>query len=65
MVNVLKEILKWSMDRPLWQRDALRRLVTKGALDTNDLSELSQLCKSRHGLDSKNHMRSARRFAPA
>ena len=53
MVNVLKEILDWSMDRPLWQRDALRRLVTKGELDTNDLSELSQLCKSRHGLDSQ------------
>lgn len=24
---VLKEILYWSLDRPAWQRDALRRLV--------------------------------------
>ena len=29
VINVLNEILKWSLERPPWQRDALRRLVTK------------------------------------
>ena len=41
MVNVLREILQWSLERPPWQRDALRRLVTAGALDNQDIIELS------------------------
>ena len=54
-VNVLNEILRWSLslDRPPWQRDALRRLVTKGELDETDIGELSNLCKSRHGLGDR------------
>ena len=32
-VNVFEEILEWSIERPSWQRDALRRLVAKGDLD--------------------------------
>ena len=52
-VNVLKEILKWSSDRPFWQRDALRRLVTTGKLDETDIQELSNLCKSMHGLGDR------------
>ena len=52
-VNVLTELLDWSLDRPPWQRDALRRLVTRGRLDATDLQELSDLCKSRHGLGAK------------
>ena len=52
-VNVLNEILKWSLDRPPWQRDALRRLVTKAELDETDIGELSNLCKSRHGLGDR------------
>ena len=50
MINVLREIVQWSVDRPLWQRDALRRLVTNGPLHSEDIAELSQLCKSGHGL---------------
>ncbi len=49
-VNVLNEILNWSQSRPPWQRDALRRLVLKGDLDEDDIRELANLCKSRHGL---------------
>jgi energy-coupling factor transporter ATP-binding protein EcfA2 len=49
-MDVLQEILKWSGDKPIWQQDALRRLLVKGALDDNDYSELLTLCKSRHGL---------------
>ena len=52
-VNVLKEILKWSSGRPFWQRDALRRLVTTGKLDETDIQELSNLCKSMHGLGDR------------
>ena len=52
-VNVLNELLDWSLDRPPWQRDALRRLVTNGQLNAEDLRELADLCKSRHGLCSK------------
>ena len=49
-IDVLNEILQWSLDRPPWQRDALRRLITKGEFDESDIRQLSQLCKSRHGL---------------
>ena len=49
-INVLGEILSWSLSRPPWQRDALRRLVTRGDLDDTDINELSNLCKFRHGL---------------
>ena len=52
-VNVLKEILEWSLDRPPWQRDALRRLVTKGELDESEIRELAILCKSPHGLGDR------------
>ena len=51
--DVLTEILQWSESRPGWQRDALRRLLTKGDLDENDIKELSNLCKSRHGLGDR------------
>ena len=49
-INILNEILKWSLNRPSWQRDALRRLITKGELEDLDINELSSHCKSQHGL---------------
>ncbi len=49
-MTVLEEILQWSQDRPAWQRDALRRLVLKGELSDDDVRELTDLCKSAHGL---------------
>lgn len=52
-VDVLKEILKWSSERPPWQRDALRRLVNQGELNDSDISQLMEYCKARHGLASK------------
>jgi hypothetical protein len=33
MATVLDEILAWAKTRPLWQQDALRRLVTSGHVD--------------------------------
>ena len=47
---VLDEILKWSLARPAWQRDALRRLVEKGNLDEGDINSLAEICKATHGL---------------
>ncbi len=49
-VTVLEEILEWSQDRPVWQRDALRRLVLKGELSDDDIRALTDICKSAHGL---------------
>ena len=49
-MNVHEEVLRWSVDRPTWQRDALRRLVQTGDLDEGDLLDLVQLCKTPHGL---------------
>lgn len=50
-LNVLREILSWSLDRPNWQRDCLRRLVLRGGLEKSDIQELASICKSRVGLD--------------
>ena len=52
-VNVLKEIFEWSKERPIWQRDALRRMVTKGELNDQDLREITDICKSQHGLGER------------
>lgn len=47
--SALQIILDWSLNRPLWQRDALRRIVATGALQEHDVSELVALCKKEHG----------------
>lgn len=52
-MNVLQEILSWSVDRPAWQRDALRRLVVNGELSEQDIRELAEICKGEHGLAEK------------
>ncbi len=49
-MTVLEELLKWSQDRPAWQRDALRRLVLNGDLSDDDIRALTDICKSAHGL---------------
>lgn len=43
-MSVYDDILEWSLTLPAWQRDALRRLVTREELDPNDLDELTTLC---------------------
>lgn len=50
--EVLTEILKWSTTQPGWQRDALRRLFTVGAIDFPGLDDLLDLCKGAHGLST-------------
>ena len=51
-LNIHQEILDWSIDQPLWQRDALRRLVTQGDVNDDDIADLASLCKSQHGLET-------------
>lgn len=50
VIDVLAEILEWSMERPVWQRDSLRRLLVAGAISATDIQELTELCKSAYGL---------------
>lgn len=47
--TVPKRILAWSESRPLWQRDALRRIVLNGYPDEEAFEELLALCKKEHG----------------
>lgn len=49
-MSVLQQILEWSTSRPMWQRDALRRLVANGDLSSTDISSLTEICKATHGL---------------
>ena len=49
-MTLLQQILEWSQDRPLWQRDALRRLVLNGELSDDDARTLTEICKTVHGL---------------
>jgi hypothetical protein len=47
--SVLEIILDWSLARPAWQRDALRRIVGRGNLSDGDIAELVLLCKKEKG----------------
>jgi len=49
-MSAAEEILEWSSNRPLWQRDALRRLVSRGELNDSDLAEFVLIAKEQHGL---------------
>ncbi|MEQ1901594.1 MAG: AAA family ATPase [Devosia sp.] len=46
--SALADIVIWAANRPVWQKDALRRLVTGDELDVRAITELAELC-----LDSK------------
>lgn len=48
--ELLREIVRWSADRPAWQRDALRRLVPAGTIEPAELEELLAICKAARGL---------------
>lgn len=49
--TVLETILDWSADRPLWQRDALRRIVIGETLDEAAVTNILALCKKEHGAE--------------
>jgi len=46
-------IVVWSHDWPMWQRDALRRIVVNGQLSKRDIDDLELICKAQHGLQPK------------
>jgi len=43
--TALADILKWSVDLPAWQRDALGRLYSQTKLDAADINALVEICK--------------------
>lgn len=47
-ISVTQELLNWSVSRPAWQRDALRRIITAGKIEAADIQELTQLCRAAH-----------------
>ena len=48
----LYEILNWSVNRPDWQRDALRRIVEKGEIEISDIVELERISRAKLKTDS-------------
>jgi hypothetical protein len=52
--GVWQDLVTWSSDLPLWQRDALRRIVEKSVLNDADIIELTLLCKAGLGLTLDN-----------
>ncbi|WP_162634464.1 AAA family ATPase [Ralstonia sp. GX3-BWBA] len=50
-LSALHSILSWSIARPVWQRDALRRIVVNGSLGQSDMEELEALL--RNGVNAK------------
>jgi hypothetical protein len=48
--SVLQAILDWSLDRPTWVRDALRRVVQSTDLTDEDVSDVLALCRRSEGL---------------
>ena len=56
-MNVLAEILEWSQNCPMWQRDALRRLLqNESGLSGTDYSELYALLKKENGIEADNDL---------
>lgn len=43
VLGLYEDLLEWSVSRPLWQRDALRRLVVTGPLSNEDIDDLTRL----------------------
>lgn len=46
--GAMQELLAWSADLPMWQRDALRRLCQCDQLPEGDVEELEELCLRPH-----------------
>ncbi len=44
--HALVDLIQWSEGGPIWQRDALRRLLERDQLSETDLNELVEICKN-------------------
>jgi len=51
VASALHDIQGWSLKRPPWQRDALRRIVLHDMLKEADLAELDRMCRAVHKAD--------------
>lgn len=49
-MSILQEILVWTQGLPLWQSDAVARLLAKQTLAADDLEDLYALLKVTHGI---------------
>jgi energy-coupling factor transporter ATP-binding protein EcfA2 len=47
---IIQEILKWTKGLPIWQSDAVARLLSKQTLTTDDIDDLFALLKAAHGI---------------
>jgi len=57
-MDLLREILRWTEKLPLWQRDAVRRLLQqKDGLSSDDSAELYSLLKAEHDLPSPRELK--------
>ena len=52
--NAVAEIVDWCRELPVWQQDALRRIVENCDLTPQDIGELAALCMHSHGIDVEN-----------
>ncbi len=50
--NVLDTILEWSSERPKWQQDGIRRIVSSGLPDADGVKEVIALARKEHGDDT-------------
>ena len=60
--ETISSILSWSAERPLWQQDALRRLVVQGELSDADKAELIGMVRQWVGLPVSGVVAAARRL---
>lgn len=44
---ILSSLVDWSIDCPVWQRDAMRRLCEKDILESTDIDALISICKGK------------------
>lgn len=50
-MTIYKEILDWSINKPLYLRDAIRRLMISREITDKDINELKSILKKENGFD--------------
>ena len=53
-MHVLNDLREWLKGQPEWLNEALNRWLTKSILDDQDITDLTELCKRKHGLSDTN-----------
>lgn len=47
----MDEVLEWSQNQQEWWRDAIRRIVTQDEITSEDIEELTELCKAENEVE--------------